>query len=139
MGGSAFTHEEGRRSSSRGGDAQLRLLEHVPAVFWSTDRDLRVTMLLGGARDRFGLDPGEFVARELGESHMRALAGESIACESRIGTRTLDCRVSPMRGADGEIQGTIGIAVDVTERVEARRRESELEQEVSRLNKLESV
>ena len=61
-------------------------------------------------------------------AHRRALAGESVSYEQALAGRVYQTHVEPLRDAEGEIAGTIGIGLDVTERQraeEALRREKE--------------
>jgi diguanylate cyclase (GGDEF)-like protein/PAS domain S-box-containing protein len=109
-------------------DTKLRLLiEPLPAIVWTTDRELRFTSGVGAGRASFGLqatpgtslfdhydtrDPEALPIR----AHRLALGGESVSFEQLWQDRTFHTRVEPLRGDDGEITGCIAIAVDVTER-----------------------
>ena len=107
-------------------DVRLRLLiEPVPAIVWTTDRDLRFTSGLGGGQASFGLraNPGTSLFDHYGDrhpdairAHQLALGGESVSFEQTWEGRTLQTRVEPLRGEAGEITGCVGIAVDITER-----------------------
>jgi diguanylate cyclase (GGDEF)-like protein/PAS domain S-box-containing protein len=113
-------------------DARLRLLiEPMPALVWTTDRELRFSSGLGGGLASFGLraKPGTtlfdyYGTRDLEalpiRAHRLALAGESVSFEQIWEGRTLQTRVEPLRGEGGEILGCIGISVDVTERRHAQ-------------------
>jgi diguanylate cyclase (GGDEF)-like protein/PAS domain S-box-containing protein len=107
-------------------NARLRLLiEPVPAIVWTTDRELRFDSGLGGGLASFGLrvTPGTRLFDHDGtgnpdaiRAHHLALAGESVSFEHVWGGHTFQTRVEPLRGETGEITGCIGIAVDITER-----------------------
>jgi diguanylate cyclase (GGDEF)-like protein/PAS domain S-box-containing protein len=107
-------------------DVRLRLLiEPVPAIVWTTDRDLRFTSGLGGGGASFGLraNPGTSLLDHYGDgnpdavrAHQLALGGESVSFEQSWEGRTFQTRVEPLRGEAGEITGCVGIAVDITER-----------------------
>ncbi len=116
-------------------DTRLRLLiEPMPALVWTTDRQLRFTSGMGGGLASFGLraKPGTSLFEYYGtrdlealpiRAHRLALAGESVSFEQEWEGRMLQTRVEPLRGGDGgggEILGCIGIAVDVTERRHAQ-------------------
>src|SRR5688572_23053921 len=49
-------------------EARQRLLEEqVPAIFWTTDRDLRVTSSVGAGMAALGLAPSDVVGKTLAE------------------------------------------------------------------------
>ena len=110
-------------------DVRLRLLiEPVPAIVWTTNRDLRFTSELGGGSASFGLraTPGTSLFDHYGDhhpdairAHQLALGGESVSFEQSWEGRTFQTRVEPLRGEAGEITGCVGIAVDITERKHA--------------------
>jgi diguanylate cyclase (GGDEF)-like protein/PAS domain S-box-containing protein len=112
-------------------DVRLRLLiEPVPAIVWTTDRELRFSSGLGGGLASFGLRaaPGTSLFDHYGtrdpdslpiRAHQLALGGESVSFEHVHEGRTFQTRVEPLRGEKGEITGCIGIAVDITERKHA--------------------
>ena len=119
--------EEGSEALREG---QLRrLVEQMPVILWTTDRDLRITCyggagLLGG-RNR----PGELLGRSVSEylkcqdrhttpiaQHGEALRGISSQFEYKRNNRVLELRLEPLRSASGEIIGCIGAGLDITER-----------------------
>ncbi|HEY0513665.1 MAG TPA: EAL domain-containing protein [Thermoanaerobaculia bacterium] len=112
-------------------DVRLRLLiEPVPAIVWTTDRELRFSSSLGDGLASFGLRaaPGTSLFDHYGtrdqdsppiRAHQLALGGESVSFEHFREGRTFQTRVEPLRSDQGEITGCIGIAVDITERKHA--------------------
>jgi PAS domain S-box-containing protein len=114
------------------GEPRLRLiLEQVPAVIWTTDRELVLTSVLGSGLAPLDLRPEQLVGRSAAdiargsrdaptvlETHRRALEGESATFESEWGGRMYDNWIEPLRGADGAIIGCLGLSLDVTERKE---------------------
>jgi PAS domain S-box-containing protein len=122
----------------------LRLVvEQMPAVLWTTDRDLRFTSSTGSGLKALGLRPNESVGKSLAEffeitnpefpplvAHRRALMGQSSSFEITWMERAYETHVEPLRQADGSIRGTIGVALDVTER---KRAEQELERSLALL------
>ncbi|MGI8510150.1 MAG: sensor domain-containing protein [Gemmatimonadaceae bacterium] len=111
-------------------EARLRLvMQQIPAVLWATDRDARFTSALGAGLAAMGLATGEFVgvriedyfghgdqgAAPVRATHM-ALLGHSGTFEFEWMGRSLACSVEPLRGNSGEIEGTLGLAVDITDR-----------------------
>jgi len=49
-------------------------------------------------------------------AHLRALQGELVRYETDWRGRSFETRVEPLRADDGRISGTVGIAIDVTDR-----------------------
>lgn len=146
----ASTEEARRRAESSRLDlaqseTRLRLLTNqMPAVLWTTDTELRFTSAVGMGLSSLELQPNQVVGMTLQEyfqstkpeflpiaAHLRALRGESVAYEIHWQARTFNCQVEPLRDAAGSLIGTIGIALDITERkhaeeqVEASLREKE--------------
>lgn len=118
------------------------LLDQMPAIMWSTDTELRFTGLAGRGLASFEMPEGGLTGVSLSEyfrnddpafpaiaAHQGALLGQSSSYELGMAGRVFDCHVEPLRSANGEIAGCVGIALDVTERLEAKdalRRNEEL-------------
>jgi diguanylate cyclase (GGDEF)-like protein/PAS domain S-box-containing protein len=113
-------------------DTERRLsfmLESVPVNLWSTDAHLNITFSQGAGLHLIGTSASEQVGMTLYEvlktrdpgftplaAHLRALQGELVRYETDWRGRSFETRVEPLRGADGKISGTVGIAIDVTDR-----------------------
>ena len=124
-------HEQARQAESR-----LRILAgQIPAVLWSTDRNLRFTWSDGAGLATLGLRPNEVVGLPLSDyfrhgtggyppirAHEAALLGETVTFETEFAGRIFHCHVEPLLDANGAVAGTIGAALDVTERKHAERR-----------------
>ena len=122
-------------------EARLRvLIDQMPAVLWSVDRELRFTESLGSGLPFLGLRPGQIVGTSLYEyfgsddpemlpiaAHRRALGGEAVSYEFRWKDRAFQSYVEPLHGIGGGIVGAVGVALDITQRVQAETalRESE--------------
>jgi two-component system, cell cycle sensor histidine kinase and response regulator CckA len=119
----------------RASEQKLRLFfEQLPTLSWTTDTDLRITSMIGSVLDRIELSPAEVVGvpmlaiipDEPGVERMRAaLDGESVAYVREYAGRWFDVQVQPLRDDAGDVIGTIGIALDITERRAAEQRELE--------------
>lgn len=127
-------------------EAVRRLLfDQMPAVVWTTDTDLRVTMMHGGMvpgmRERAAQHVGSTISEILGtpghlvvERMHRTLEGESVQYSYDYEGVTYDVRVDPLRDPDGSIRGTVAVAFDVTARrqaEEALRRSREVLRELA--------
>ncbi|HWM89569.1 MAG TPA: EAL domain-containing protein [Thermoanaerobaculia bacterium] len=116
-------------------DPRLRVLEQIPALVWTTDRELRFTSALGAALLPLGLDSGRLAGRNLFEhygtrdlsfppirAHLQALSGEPVDFEQELRGRQFHSRVEPLRESDergDRVVGTVCIAFDITERKQA--------------------
>jgi diguanylate cyclase (GGDEF)-like protein/PAS domain S-box-containing protein len=105
------------------------MLESVPVNLWSTDAKLNITFSQGAGLHLIGSSANEQVGMTLYEvlktrdpsvaplgAHLRALQGELVRYETDWRGRSFETRVEPLRGADGRISGTVGIAIDITDR-----------------------
>ena len=106
-----------------------QVLSHVPAIIWTTDRELMITSARGAGLQFLTPSQQQAVGKTLGEYfrgsleldgvdrvHQRALAGESVSFESEWLGRIFDVKIEPLRERERDVAGTIGIALDVTER-----------------------
>ena len=114
------------------GDSERRLnfiFESVPVNLWSTDAQLNITFSQGAGLHLIGTKANEQVGMTLYEvlktrdpgftplaAHLRALQGELVRYETNWRGRSFETRVEPLRAPDGRISGTVGIAIDVTDR-----------------------
>jgi CheY-like chemotaxis protein len=116
------------KKALRDAEEQMRFtVERIPAVLWTTDRELRFTSLQGAE-----LVSGGWDARMIGQSmvnraapqkditpvkeHLSALAGNKVTYDLSLNGRDYQAHVAPLTSGDGEIIGCIGLAVDVTDR-----------------------
>jgi PAS domain S-box-containing protein len=115
----------------------------MPALLWSTDGQLRLTHLTGGALPVFSGDPERLIGQSLDDDfqttdpqspavgfHRRALAGEALSYEFERGGRHFAAHLDPLRDDAGLICGVIGVALDITER---KRAEQEVERSLALL------
>jgi diguanylate cyclase (GGDEF)-like protein/PAS domain S-box-containing protein len=105
------------------------MLESVPVNLWSTDARLNITFSQGAGLNLIGTSSSDQVGMTLYEvlktrdpgftplaAHLRALQGELVRYEVDWRGRSFETRVEPLRSADGHISGTVGIAIDITDR-----------------------
>jgi PAS domain S-box-containing protein len=124
----------------RHSEARLRmLLEQIPTVAWTTDTDLMVASSLGSGLAALDLGREEVVGMSVAEflgitdpkerpitAHRLALQGMPCTFEAQWKGRIMEARVEPLVERDGTITGTIGVAVDITERKRAERAQAHL-------------
>ena len=120
-------------------EAERRLetaIERVPALVWTTDRDLHVTSFMGALGGGRGLQ-GNKAERDTGndflgsissrrgdtspilEGYEAALRGENAVCSGSVDGTSYEAYICPLYGAGGTIDGTISLALNVSERLSA--------------------
>ncbi len=148
VGGQIALAIERKRSEERvrESEARLRLLvEQLPAVLWTVDRNLRFTSAVGSGLARLGLKPNQLVGMSLSDyfetrdqsftpiaAHLRAVAGDPVTFPVEWKKGSYACHVEPLRDAAGEVQGAICMALDVTDR-------KQLEEQFRQAQKMEAV
>src|SRR5262249_11952339 len=108
------------------------LLEQMPAILWVADANFRFTSTWGAGLAGLGLTPEQVVGLTLFEffrtddpeflpiaMHRRALRGESGTFAVTWNGHTFHSHVEPLTDAGGRITGTVGVALDITERKRA--------------------
>jgi PAS domain S-box-containing protein len=133
-------------------EALEAIVASAPVAITTTDREHRISMWNPAAERMFGWTVAEVlntlppqIPPELEDEtralRVRALAGETIAAYEtqrlrKDGTRIdVSLALTPIRHAGGEIVGAIGILVDISSQVAARRH---LQRTVSRLEEVDS-
>jgi len=121
---------KGWHAEGSAADAEARLLlEQLPGVLWTTDRNLRMTSNWGAELGDARIKPGELVGQTLHEylkcqdphaaplaQHVQALNGATSHFEYRHRNRDFEIHLGPLRSPSGEIVGCIGAGIDVTDR-----------------------
>jgi PAS domain S-box-containing protein len=110
-------------------ESELRLrtlIENIPVILFSLDPAGKVLSSAGKGLPRANLAPGdlversafEFVSRypEIDQDIRRALEGEEVTSERRIGKTFFEFRYTPLIDAEGRLTSVIGLAIDITER-----------------------
>jgi PAS domain S-box-containing protein len=130
----------------RESEARLRvLIEQLPAVLWTVDVNLRFTSAQGAGLARLNLRPDQIVGMSLMDyfetpdqtflpvaAHRRALTGEPVTFHVEWKGGSYACHVEPLRDAEGNPNGAICMALDVTDR-------KQLEEQLRQAQKMEAV
>jgi two-component system cell cycle sensor histidine kinase/response regulator CckA len=142
-------------SPASGNSRRLGIVEQMPALLWTTDLDLNVLQVQGNGLGRLqrnsqylaGVPLGEFFENEAASfpvlaAHSSALGGHAQAFEFSLVGAAFWGIAEPLFGADWNLIGTIGVAVDISLRknaeeqrlaIELRRRETEKRQSLMHL------
>ena len=104
------------------------MIEQSPAIIWSTDTELSFTSSLGAGLTGLGLLPDQVIGMSLYTFlstndpndltiavSRRALAGVTTTFEDSWGGNLYQVRVEPLLNVDGQVIGTVGTALDVSE------------------------
>lgn len=102
---------------------------NAPIVLFAVDTHGLFTLSEGKALAVLGLKPGEAVGRsaydmyrdypEVAENIRRALKGDSFVARAYIEGITWEVHYEPARSPSGAVEGVMGVAVDITERLRA--------------------
>jgi PAS domain S-box-containing protein len=106
-------------------EAFLRLVvEQMPAILWTTDKQLRITSTQGAGLAALKVRPEEVIERSMRDgprsAHLRAVEGEHVSAELVWNDRAFQVRVGPLRNSTKTIIGTAGILLDVTDQTQAQ-------------------
>jgi diguanylate cyclase (GGDEF)-like protein/PAS domain S-box-containing protein len=123
----------------RDSEGRLRtVVGNVPMVLFALDREGVFTLSEGKGLDALGLKPGQVVGfsvfdfyrdvPEMLENIRRALGGEALTSTLEVAGVAFETHYEPLWDEKGEPAGTIGVAIDVTERVRAERARQESEE-----------
>ena len=106
-------------------EARLRLLaEHIPLTMWSTDRDMNVTWWSGDGPSQVDLSHDITIAEFFGdrslvnavsEASQQALQGQAITFDHVWHGRSFRFSLESQLDEVGDISGTIGVAINLTD------------------------
>jgi signal transduction histidine kinase len=121
--------------SVRASEARLRLLvDHLPAIVWTTDGDLVMTSITGDGLARLDIEGAGLVGRSLDalfqfdlhpgnadrdvadRAHREALRGQPGSYRTNLADRVLQVHVEPLL-VGGSIIGVVGLGLDLTDRL----------------------
>ena len=120
-------------------EKRLRMvLDRAAVMIWAIDKNGIITFSEGSGLSALGLKAGEAVGRSLFDMYakneqaiadaQRALAGESFSTTVENAGLIFESTYVPIFDPDGQVEGAIGVALDVTERKKSQRALDESEQ-----------
>ena len=121
------------------------VVSHMPIVLWTLDRDGIVTLSEGTLLEKLGFKAGQLVGssalemfgdnKDIYDRMRDALAGKIQHFTQPYGGLTVETWYVPIKDNEGRVQGTIGMGLDITERVqlEAQFRQAQKMEAVGRL------
>jgi PAS domain S-box-containing protein len=102
------------------------VVNNAPIILFANDLKGDITLSEGRALSAIGRKPGESVGSnvfrgpranpQLAAATRRALRGESFTADVPVGQRVFQTAYTPLKDERGKVTGTVGVAVDVTER-----------------------
>jgi two-component system, cell cycle sensor histidine kinase and response regulator CckA len=152
--GQDITDRKRVEEALRESENRLRtVVANAPVVLFRVDLAGTITFSEGRGLARLGLSPGAVIGRRVPEVMIglgmdpapyehylaQALAGEEPMWVGSAAGATFESRLTPIRDAAGRVIGLIGVALDVTERVEAEEGRLALERKLLEAQKLESL
>lgn len=109
-------------------DHQLlrNILANTPLIIWAVDRNGIVTFSEGGGLKKVGHQPGEWVGRSIFEEYSddpelisifrKTLRGEALRLERSFDNLILDVEYTPLFDEQGDVDGFLSVATDITEK-----------------------
>lgn len=111
------------------------MVDQMPAIMWTTDTNLVLSSSSGRGLHDLGFKPDQSngtslydflpddeAGRRTISMHKRAASGRSVNFENTFANRHYQCHIETLRDSAGAIKGTIGVALDITERKKTQRR-----------------
>ena len=112
------------------------VVDSAPIVLFALDCDGVITLLQGRGLRALGLESGQVVGQSafdlygdvpwIRESLGRAIRGEEFTVSGEVAGLWFETRYFPLRDPSGALEGTIGVATDISEQSRAEQRGAEL-------------
>ena len=119
------------------------VINNAPVILWGVDASGTLTFLEGKPLQEIGIRPEAFIGTsvfdisdarvpQLASQFRRAMQGETFTNVEKMRGRIFEMRYAPLLDGNNEVNGIIGIAIDITERKQA-------EEALFQAQKLESL
>ncbi len=110
------------------------VVSNAPIILFAVDREGCFTLSEGKSLEELGIKPHQMIGQsvfeayrdipQIGQNIRRALAGDSFYATVEVAGLAFESWYGPLRDQNGQINGVIGVATDITER---KRIEAELQ------------
>jgi two-component system cell cycle sensor histidine kinase/response regulator CckA len=108
------------------------VLSNAPLILFAYDRQGVITLSEGRGLGALGFLPKQLLGRSVYDLYAsdpvllaqadRVLSGEEFVVEGQAGSAVFETTLTPVRDANGAVDGAIGVCIDITERVRMRDR-----------------
>ncbi|MFA4932444.1 MAG: PAS domain S-box protein [Caldisericia bacterium] len=145
-----ITERKRAEEALKASEERLRaVVTNVPLVLFAIGADGVFTLSEGHGLSRLGLQPGEVVGKsvfdvyqdvpEILDNVRRAMEGETLHENVRVGDPWFESWYTPVRGLDGLVTGIIGVSADITERKQAEAEKEALQAQLVQSQKMEAI
>lgn len=125
-----LARSQAAQTALRDSEERLRtVVKSAPILLFALDRQGVISFSEGARMDALGLPAGEIVGQsifdvyrhipQILEDVRQALSDKALTSLVKMGKLTFEVRYSPLRDANNEVTGAIGVATDITERIQA--------------------
>ncbi|HEY5283100.1 MAG TPA: ATP-binding protein, partial [Polyangia bacterium] len=124
-------------------------IENLPLVFYMIDGAGIFRLSVGAGLKGLGLEQNQVCGLsafeiykdfpEITNALRRALAGNTVSFESRVGDSSYSNSCVPFRASDTGFGGVVGVALDTTENRKAEEEKAKLEDQLGQAQKMESI
>ncbi|MFH5208267.1 EAL domain-containing protein [Antrihabitans sp. NCIMB 15449] len=107
------------------------VLRSAPVLVFAMDLEGIIRLSTGGLLATFGFEPGQLVGSntfeiygdrtDITDHYRRAIAGEDFRVQVQLGGLWFDTQYQPMFSENGELEGTLGLSVDITAQIVSER------------------
>lgn len=144
------TERKQAEAALRASEARLQtVIANLPVVLFALDRHGVITLSEGKGLAALGIASGQSVGQSIIdqyahlpgglESFQSVLRGNEARWSGWVADQMLEIYLTPIREADGQISGVLGLALDVTERQRAEQERQTIERKMFEAQHLESL